>query len=207
MVPLTLAACTAVPFCAVALTCTMSSDSRCTSCTAPRQRVVGGAGVRDQCSEFPLSMLCHRVLVTECHIHQRFIPLTSADLVYPIFGSFGGWTFYKVGPINGIMSDNNIIAACAAAGLRVPCAGPAGCSYNNNQAQCVLTSEVGCGNPMYSLSQAICGGATPSGCPALTNSPGTFTFMGNVWNGGMGCGTLNGGWCASGNSGGYTICV
>jgi len=174
----TCTACTAVPFCAVALTCTMSSDSRCTSCTAPRQRVVGGAGVMDQCNN-----------------------------AVSVFGSFGGWTFYKVGPINGVMSDNNIIAACAAAGLRVPCAGAAGCKYNNNQAQCVITSEVGCGNPMQSLSHAICGGANPNWCPALTNSPGTVTFMGNAWSGGMGCGTLNGGWCTSNTNNGFTICV
>ncbi len=101
--------------------------------------------------------------------------LIIAEL-YNTFIAYGGFTFVKV-QVNGVMSDNNIYAACTAAGLRVPCAGPAGCSYNNGL--CTLTSETGCGLPMYILSQQICGANVyPSSCPAFY---GLYQYMGNNW--------------------------
>ncbi len=125
-------ACTAVAYCAVAITCTTASDSRCTSCVSGRTRVAGGVGVADVCS-----------------------------MAYQTLATFGGWTFYKLYMTNGLtMSDNNAYNLCTSNGLRVPCAGGSGCGFND--ARCVLTSETGCDLPMYSLSMNICGSAPPS---------------------------------------------
>ncbi len=162
-------ACTAVAYCAVAITCTTASDSRCTSCVSGRTRVAGGVGVADVCS-----------------------------MAYQTLATFGGWTFYKVFMTNGLtMSDNNAYNLCAGKGLRIPCAGASGCTYNGD-GRCVLTSETGCGMPMYTISQNICGsGVYPSNCAATQN---LFTYMGNVWSGGSTCGALPGSWCVSGTS-------
>jgi hypothetical protein len=112
---------------------------------------------------------------------------------FSLVGVAGGVSFYRV-PVSGAMTDNNIRAACLAAGLRVPCQTNGSCAYNDTL--CVRVGpESSCGNPMYILSQTICGGQYPSGCPALS---GVFQYMGNAWVGG--CGAFSGQWCAQGNS-------
>ena len=185
----------------------MNSDSRCTSCQAGKSRVIGAAGTMDQCGTFPshahtlntLSRFC-LCLPTCCFLYDLTL---SAG--YTVLRTFGGWTFYKV-PVPGVLSDTNVVAACAAAGLRTPCAGGSGCSFNN-LAYCVITSEIGCGNPMYSLSQAICGTSVyPSNCPATYN---LFTYMGGSWSGGSACGALSGQWCVEGRSYSnmFAVCV
>jgi hypothetical protein len=106
----------------------------------------------------------------------------------------GGWNFYKV-PVLGRMSDVNVHAACQAAGLVTPCAGAAGCRYNNNN--CTVTSEVGCGNPMMTTAGRLCNGARPNACVAIRD---TFTYMGGNWSAGSSCGVVGNSWCAAGNS-------
>jgi hypothetical protein len=90
-----------------------------------------------------------------------------------VIGVLGGHTYYKV-PINGVASDVNTKAACVGAGLKVGCTGPANCSYND--AQCVPSGELECGNPMKYLSQAVCG-TLPSSCAALN---GVYQNMGGA---------------------------
>ena len=93
------------------------------------------------------------------------------------------------------MNDANVHAACQAQGMVTPCAGSNGCGYNDNI--CTVTSEDGCGNPMWRGSRARCGGNTyPSGCGPFDN---TFAYMGRRWQGGSACGRVEGSWCATGN--------
>jgi hypothetical protein len=44
---------------------------------------------------------------------------------------WNGWDYWRV-PVEGTMSDANILAACEACSMEVPCSGPGGCSYNDN---------------------------------------------------------------------------
>jgi hypothetical protein len=97
-------------------------------------------------------------------------------------------------PAQGVMTDNNVHATCQRFGMETPCAGAAGCRYNNNI--CTLTSEVGCGNPMRTTSQSLCN-TNPGTCDAMNQ---TYTYMGNTWNNGGSCGEENNSWCTNGNS-------
>jgi len=117
----------------------------------------------------------------------------------------GGWTFYKV-PTKDT-GDAGIKAACQAAGLVTPCAGAAGCRFNGGG--CTMTSETGCGMPMWTTAKAVCGGRTyPSKCSQFTK---VYTFMGFKWVGKIkGCGVNAGhGWCDQGAPGksGYAFCA
>jgi hypothetical protein len=90
------------------------------------------------------------------------------------------------------MTDTNVHNTCQSFGMVTPCAGPAGCAYNDNI--CTLTSEIGCGNPMWTSAKARCGGTTyPSQCGSFD---GTFAYMGHNWS--ESCGALNGSWCVGG---------
>ena len=74
-----------------------------------------------------------------------------------------------------------------------------------NDGLCKLNAlENSCGNPMLRLSQAICGGQSPSQCASLY---GVYQYMGNNWLGG--CGAEAGQWCTIGNNVGNksTLCV
>ena len=119
--------------------------------------------------------------------------------------NLGGFTYYKV-PVMGTMNDDNIAAACLDCGLQIPCAGPNGCNWNDNQ--CVQTNnESDCGLPMNGLSASLCGANVyPSECQALH---GVYQYMGHNWNGNAGCGAEPGNWCASGNSymNRFALCV
>jgi len=121
--------------------------------------------------------------------------------------SYGGWSFAKV-PTSDT-SDNGIIAACKAAGMKVPCAGTDSCSYTNKQ-HCVVTSEVGCGNPMITTARQS-GCNIPSQCGNLLKN--VYTYMGHKWvikDGKRGgCGTDGRGWCTQGSpkKAGYAFCA
>ncbi|WP_437925629.1 PKD domain-containing protein [Sorangium sp. So ce291] len=116
--------------------------------------------------------------------------------------SWGGTDWYKV-QVNGLMTDANILAACQAAGLAVPCQTNSSCFYNDSICSPV-TGETSCGNPMSGLSESLCGDTFPSNCPALFN---TFQYMGGMWSGG--CGALSGEWCVPGDSyaNGLALCT
>jgi hypothetical protein len=105
----------------------------------------------------------------------------------------GGWEFYAV-QVNGAMSDVNVHAACQNAGLVTPCTGESGCGFND-ESRCTLTSEVGCGNPMITSSQSLCG-TNPSSCQPFN---GLYAHMGGGWSGGGSCGAEAGNWCTNGN--------
>jgi hypothetical protein len=108
--------------------------------------------------------------------------------------NWNGWDYWKV-PVIGVMSDNNVAAACAACGMSVPCSGPSGCQYNGGV--CVQTpNENSCGNPMQELSLWLCG-TYPNACAALF---GIYQYMGNTWISGSTCGAESGVWCAVGNN-------
>ncbi len=117
---------------------------------------------------------------------------------------WNGWDYWKV-PVNGIMSDNNVAAACAACGMSVPCSGPSGCEWNGGV--CVQTpNENNCGWPMQELSWWLCGGSNPDSCGALI---GVYQYMGNTFISGSTCGAESGSWCAIGNnySNRHGLCV
>lgn len=108
---------------------------------------------------------------------------------------WNGWDYWKV-PVNGVMSDNNVAAACAACGMSVPCSGPPGCEWNGGV--CVQTpNENNCGWPMQELSWSLCNGNNPDNCGALF---GVYQYMGNTFISGSTCGAESGEWCAVGNS-------
>lgn len=120
---------------------------------------------------------------------------------YEAIVSHGGWSFYKL-PMTGYATNINIYETCQAAGLVAPCPGDSGCSYsssapsgNGGTYYCTLTSEVGCGSPMGTGANALCGNSPP-GCPVYSD---TFIWMGGNWGSSSGCGVVNGGWCATGN--------
>jgi len=119
---------------------------------------------------------------------------------------YGGWEFAKV-PTSDT-SDKGIIAACKKAGMKVPCAGSDSCRYTN-KAQCVVTSEVGCGNPMMTTAKQS-GCTYPRGCPAFKN---VYTYMGSKWvtkdGQKAGCGTDGSRWCTQGSpkKAGYAFCA
>jgi len=106
-------------------------------------------------------------------------------------------------------SDNGIIAACKAAGMKVPCAGTDSCGYTNKQ-HCVVTSEVGCGNPMMTTARQS-GCNYPSRCGDLFKN--VYTYMGHKWviqDGKRGgCGTDGRSWCTRGSpkKAGYAFCA
>ena len=111
-------------------------------------------------------------------------------------GNWNGWDYWKV-PVTGVMSDNNVAAACAACGgMSVPCSGPSGCEWNGGV--CVQTpNENNCGWPMQELSWWLCGGNNPDSCGALF---GVYQYMGNTFISGSTCGAESGTWCAVGTS-------
>jgi len=94
------------------------------------------------------------------------------------------------------------------AGMKVPCAGSDSCRYTN-KAQCVVTSEVGCGNPMMTTAKQS-GCTYPRGCPAFKN---VYTYMGSKWvtkdGQKAGCGTDGSRWCTQGSpkKAGYAFCA
>jgi hypothetical protein len=108
-------------------------------------------------------------------------------------GSVNGREFFKV-KTEGKMYDANVRKACEAAGLKVPCNDRPNGSYSDGL--CVDVNFRDDGNPMRTLSRAICNGADPSRCAALE---GSFQYMGEKWNG-RSCGVVNGDWCAYGDS-------
>lgn len=111
-----------------------------------------------------------------------------------LVGTVAGVSFYAIDVV-GTMTDANILAACQAAGLMAPCQGPAGCSYRDANCKDVSAADASCGNPMFTLSQSLCSGSSPSSCPALY---GKYYYMGEHWSGG--CGAEAGSWCTTGNS-------
>ncbi|XP_078681207.1 uncharacterized protein LOC144916088 [Branchiostoma floridae x Branchiostoma belcheri] len=91
------------------------------------------------------------------------------------------------------MTSTNVKTTCETAGYITPCNGnSSGCQYASSS--CVPTGLNNCGNPMYEISQALCGGS-PRYCPQMY---GVYQFMNN-W-GGSACGAESGNWCASGSS-------
>jgi len=142
----------------------------------------------------------------DCHgRNEKFPVICKVGGGLPI-KEYGGWSFAKV-PTSDT-SDKGIIAACKAAGMKVPCAGSDSCHYTN-KAHCVVTSEVGCGNPMYTTARQS-GCSRPSGCPAFKN---VYTYMGSKWvtrdGQKAGCGTNGRGWCTQGSPkmGGFAFCA
>jgi len=119
-------------------------------------------------------------------------------------GVAGGTTWFRV-PVVGAMTDNNVRAACLALGLRTPCAGEPGCTFNDTLCS-QINYENSCGNPMLRLSQAICNGQSPSQCTALN---GVYQYMGNNWVSNSACGALSGNWCSQGSevTNQFALCV
>ncbi|KAI8510719.1 Oncoprotein-induced transcript 3 protein [Branchiostoma belcheri] len=107
--------------------------------------------------------------------------------------SYKGWHYFKV-PVSGAMTSTNIKATCEAAGYVTPCNGNSGCSHASSA--CVLTGLDNCGNPMYEISQELCG-TSPSGCAQLD---GVYQFMNNWGRPGQdgACGAESGIWCVGG---------
>ena len=111
-----------------------------------------------------------------------------------VVGKVGNLTYVKV-PVKGTMTDAHVYAACKAAGLTVGCQAQGNCRYNDNL--CVPSQEPLCGNAMFALAQAVCGGrATPLSCPALF---GLFQYMGHMWMQDSACGVDQNKWCAVGS--------
>jgi hypothetical protein len=140
-----------------------------------------------------------------------------------VLASHGGYTFYKVA-LSGYATSVNIASACEAAGLLTPCpcssafASHAGFNDAVGGKSCVVTSEIGCGNPMGTTARA-------SGCPSFRGwetyyggdvaevrkcaaFDGVFTYTGS-WGSGAGCGSVSGSWCVYGSSyaGYYAMCA
>ena len=99
--------------------------------------------------------------------------------------SHGGWHFYKVS--TDCTSSACVSKACADAGMETPCAGASGCEYNNNEVGCTLTSEQGCGEPMDTTANILCGSGT-AGCSLFE---AVYTSMG-TWSNGAACGLREG---------------
>jgi len=108
-------------------------------------------------------------------------------------GSVNGHDYYKV-QVTGVMSDVNALAACKAAGLEAACNDVQNGQFSDDK--CIDVGLKDGGNPMRTLSQAICAGQDPGRCDKLNN---TFQYMGGKWSG-YTCGALNGTWCMNGGS-------
>ena len=100
--------------------------------------------------------------------------------------SHGDWHFYKVP--TGCTSGACVSKACADAGMVTPCAGPPGCEYNYNEMACILTSELGCNQPMSTTAGILCGVASTKECSHFEE---VYTYMG-TWNNGAACGLRDG---------------
>ena len=111
----------------------------------------------------------------------------------PSFATWGGTNWYKV-MVTGTMTDANVMAACKAVGLTVPCQAAGTCQYNNNLCK-MQTAETSCGNPMKGLAVSL-GCSSPANCAQLN---GVFQYMGGMWHGAS-CGSLAGSWCSDGSS-------
>ena len=101
--------------------------------------------------------------------------------------SNGGWNFYGVttATTTTVMTNANIVATCNAAGLVPVCPGATGCAYND--ASCTVTSETGCSNPMTTLANTYCGGATSATSCSYLN--GFYAYGGTLCNS---CGLVSG---------------
>jgi len=132
---------------------------------------------------------------------DEFCVLECAGMI--LVDSWNGYTYWKV-PVAGILSDTNVQAACAECGMTPPCAGPAGCSYNDNI--CTQTNNEGsCGNPMQAMAQLLCN-TNPGQCALVW---GVYQYMGQNWISGAACGAEQNGWCTNGNnmSNKFALCV
>jgi hypothetical protein len=118
-------------------------------------------------------------------------------------GILGGVTFYKV-PVNGPMTDVNVLAACQSVGMLPSCAGDATCTAFND-GLCKPSPEAGCFSPMGDLAFELCGTAANS-CPPLN---GVYQYMGQLWVTGSACGVEGATYCAQGSQwfGQYALCV
>jgi hypothetical protein len=144
---------------------------------------------------------CGRVCAN--NVPYCFNSACTATPPYVALGTLSGQTYYKVA-VTGAMTDTNVFNACKAAGLHTPCQATGVCQYNDQV--CVVTQEKSCGNPMQTLSQALCAGANPSACPALA---GCYQYMGHTWQNDSACGAENNSWCAIGNAqmNRFAVCV
>jgi hypothetical protein len=121
-----------------------------------------------------------------------------------IVNNWNGYRYSKV-PVVGVMSDANILAACQACQLNIPCTGLQGCQYNDPM--CLQTNnEDSCPNPMQDLGILLCNVNNPSQCGALW---GVYQNMGTNWINGGGCGSEQNQWCSQGanEQNKFALCV
>lgn len=117
------------------------------------------------------------------------------------FAELNGRSYHKI-QVAGVMSDANILMACKAEGLEAPCINAPGGEFSDDKCADVDWREGG--SPMLTLSQSICAGQSPSGCPLLED---VFQYMAGKFDGG--CGVIGGSWCSQGSqySDKYALCV
>ncbi len=117
---------------------------------------------------------------------------------------WNGYQYWKV-QVEGTMTDTNVLAACQACGLSVPCQSTGNCVYNDDS--CLQTgNETSCGNPMLNMSQMLCNGQSPSQCNLVWD---LYQHLGFNWVNESSCGAKQNQWCVqgAGQSNEFALCV
>ncbi|CAH1256424.1 NOTCH2 [Branchiostoma lanceolatum] len=129
-----------------------------------------------------------------------FLLLTMAVVPWPaqsqagtFLVTYSGYDYFKV-QASGPMTSANVKATCEAAGYVTPCPGDGTCKWSSDD--CVVTGLTDCLNPMFEVSQVLCGDV-PYRCPAFD---GVYVFMVYDWTSGSACGVESGSQCTTGNN-------
>jgi hypothetical protein len=143
------------------------------------------------------SVICHdkdqsHHVVTSDDIANGRVCMTQAPSSDAV-GTVNGHDFFKVA-VTGAMTDANVLAACKAAGMEAPCDDVANGPYSDDK--CLVVGLKDGGEPMQTLSRAICNGSDPNRCDKLDK---TFQYMGQKWSGNA-CGSVGGSWCVTGSN-------
>ena len=167
----------------------MACGSSCQLCVTPEHGTI-------HCSGETCQATCehgYHAVGDKCVVGNFPTPLAT----------WSGVNWYKI-MVTGTMSDTNLLAACQASGLTVPCQAMGTCMYNNDLCK-NQTPENSCGDPMKGLAVSL-GCSSPSSCTELN---GVFQYMGGKWQSGSSCGAYNGSWCAVGSmvQNQFALCV